>query len=137
MIAYTRPDGGVSVIAPTGEITISEVMRKDVPAGAADVQLLDSSDLPDYTFRNAWRTGPAKKIEIDLAGAKDIAHELRRIKRATELAPLDIEASIPAKAQEAEARRQVVRDKYAAIQAQIDGCSTPDQLKAIISMESL
>jgi hypothetical protein len=71
-------------------------------------------------------------IRINLDKAKAIAHDRRRIARAREFAPLDTEATIPAKAAAAEAKRQVIRDKYDAVQAQIDACTAPDALKSIV-----
>lgn len=69
-------------------------------------------------------------IKIDIEKAKVIAHEARRARRAEEFAPLDVEATIPAKVAEAEVKRQHVRDKYAAMQAAIDAAVTPDEIKA-------
>jgi hypothetical protein len=53
-IIYPTDDGGVAVLIPTGEIEITEVARKDVPAGVA-YKIVDVADIPsDRTFRNAW-----------------------------------------------------------------------------------
>ena len=71
-------------------------------------------------------------ITVDMTKAKEIAHEKRRAARAEEFAPLDIKATIPAEATEAEAARQVVRDKYATIQTNIDSAADVDALKAIV-----
>lgn len=71
-------------------------------------------------------------IRINIDKAKDIAHDVRRAKRAQEFAPLDIKATIPAEAAAAEAARQEVRVRYAAMQQQIDAAQSPDELKAII-----
>jgi hypothetical protein len=72
-------------------------------------------------------------IRINLAKAKEIAHGVRRAKRAAEFAPLDIQATIPAMATQAEAARQAIRDKYAEMQTEIDAAATPDELKSIIA----
>ena len=69
-------------------------------------------------------------ITIDMTKAKEIAHNKRREARSTEFAPLDIKATIPSEATAAEAARQVIRDKYAAMQTDIDSASTVDELKA-------
>lgn len=73
-------------------------------------------------------------ITVNIDKAKNIAHEIRRAERAKEFAPLDIEATIPAKANEAEAQRQVIRDKYAAMQNQIDVATTPDEIKQVLGV---
>lgn len=72
-------------------------------------------------------------IQVDILKAKEIAHEKRREARATELAPLDIQVTIPAVAEQAEAKRQEIRDKYDAIQTQIDEANSVDVLKSIIT----
>ena len=72
-------------------------------------------------------------ITINIDKAKAIAHERRRAKRAAEFAPLDVEATIHAKAASAEAARQAIRDKYAQIQADIDAATTVDKLKTVMA----
>jgi hypothetical protein len=71
-------------------------------------------------------------ITINIAKAKNIAHDARRTARSAEFAPLDIKATIPSEATAAEAARQVIRDKYAAMQTAIDAASTVDQIKAVM-----
>ena len=48
-----------------------------------------------------------------------------------------MQATIPAKAVEAEAARQVIRDKYDAMQVEIDGATSVDNLKEVIEREAL
>ena len=69
-------------------------------------------------------------ITVNINKAKSIAHDKRREARASEFAPLDIKATIPAEAASAEAARQAIRDKYAAMQTQIEAASTVDEIKA-------
>lgn len=71
-------------------------------------------------------------INININKAKDISHDIRRAKRTAEFAPLDIKATIPSEAVAAEAARQVVREKYAAIQVEIDAASNISELKLIV-----
>jgi hypothetical protein len=71
-------------------------------------------------------------IKVDITKAKDIAHAKRRAVRSAEFAPLDIKATIPAEAIEAETQRQAVRDKYAVIQNDIDAAADVDALKTIV-----
>ena len=71
-------------------------------------------------------------IVINIDKAKNIAHDLRRSKREEEFAPYDavIMKQIPGNsAAEAEAARQSIRDKYAAMQTEIDDASTPEEIK--------
>lgn len=71
-------------------------------------------------------------IVINVTKAKEIAHDKRRAARAVEFAPLDLKATIPSEAAQAEAARQAVRDKYTAIQADIDAAADIDALKTIV-----
>jgi hypothetical protein len=70
-------------------------------------------------------------ITVNLNKAKTIVHDIRRAKRTSEFAPLDIKATIPSEAVAAEAARQAIRDKYAAIQTEIDSAPGIDELKLI------
>ena len=71
-------------------------------------------------------------IVINIDKAKNIAHDLRRMKRAEEFVPLDIKATIPSEATAAEAARQEVRDRYAAMQVEINAASTPEEIKVAL-----
>ena len=45
---------GISVIHPTGELSVEETALKDVPSGVK-YKIIDASDLPqERDFRNAW-----------------------------------------------------------------------------------
>jgi hypothetical protein len=76
-------------------------------------------------------------IRVNMDKAKAIGHEMRRAKREEEFAPLDtvIMKQIPGKeAQAAESERQAIRDKYAAVQADIEVAKTPDEIKAALGI---
>jgi hypothetical protein len=72
-------------------------------------------------------------ININIDKAKNIAHNYRRAARAEEFKPLDevIAKQIPsADTQAVEVARQEIRNKYAAMQTQIDAAGTVDEIKA-------
>jgi hypothetical protein len=71
-------------------------------------------------------------ISINIDKAKAICHEKRRAARTAEFAPLDVRATISSEATAAEAARQAVREKYAAVQTQIDAASDVAALKTIV-----
>ena len=73
-------------------------------------------------------------IVINVTKAKAIGHDMRRAARAKEFAPYDeaIAKQIPGQAEGAEAARQAIREKYAAIQTAIDAAATPDEIKAAL-----
>ena len=105
-----------------------------MPAGVTHAVVPVESIPWGSEFRNAW-TLKGKAIEHDMTKVKAIAHDRRRAARAEEFAPLDdiISKRIPGTtAEEAEASRQRIRDKYAKQQAVIDAAATPDEIKAAL-----
>jgi hypothetical protein len=75
-------------------------------------------------------------IIIDVTKAKAIGHDMRRVARAEEFKPYDeaIAKQIPGAVDGAEAARQAIRDKYAAIQTSINAAATPDEIKAALGI---
>ena len=73
-------------------------------------------------------------IKIDMTKAKAISHDARRAARAAEFEPFDnaIAKQIPGQMDGAEAERQKIREKYAALQTQMDAAQTPEQLKSLM-----
>lgn len=134
-IIYTQANGTIAVIIPTGELSIEEVAAKDVPEGIA-FEIVTDDDIPsDRTFRNAWVMGDCC-IVYDIDRCKAIGHSSRRAARNIEFAPLDnvIMKQIPGNdAIEAEASRQLIRDKYHNIQEAIDAAETPDEIKTALA----
>jgi hypothetical protein len=59
---------------------------------------------------------------------------MRRAARTEEFKPYDdaIAKQIPGQVEGAEAARQAIRDKYAAIQTNIDAATTPEEIKAAL-----
>jgi hypothetical protein len=74
-------------------------------------------------------------ITINMSKAKAIGHDMRRAARAQEFQPLDeqIMKQIPGTdVQAIEAERQVIRDKYAAMQSQIDAAGSLEEIKTAL-----
>jgi hypothetical protein len=71
-------------------------------------------------------------ITINIDKAKTIVHDKRRAARAAEFAPLDVKATIPNESHAAEITRQAIREKYAAIQVNIESASDVQELKSIV-----
>lgn len=133
-IIFQNESGGVSVIIPTGELSIEEVAAKDVPKNVAYEIVEDDAIPADRFFRNAWVANGAA-VEVDLDQAKAIGHDIRRTQRAEEFKPFDevIMKQIPgADSAAAEQARKDIRFKYALIQESIDLAKTPDQIKAAL-----
>ena len=131
-IIFTNPDGGVSVVHPTGEVPINELPAK---LGLTDYEIVDDEVIPtDRTFRNAWVKSGATVAE-DLPKSKEIAHERRRAARAEEFKPHDevIMKQIPgADATAAENARAAIRTKYATMQDEIEAATTTAEIKTAL-----
>jgi hypothetical protein len=136
-IIYPTPEGGVAVIIPSGELPIEEVAAKDVPEGVP-YEIVSVDEIPtDRTFRGAWVLGDCC-VEHDIDRCKAIGHDIRRSKRAEEFAPHDevIAKQIPGvDAAAAEEARQEIRDKYAAIQEEIDAAQSLTEIKVALGLE--
>lgn len=131
-IIFTRPeDGGLSIIIPAPGVA-QEDAAKAVPRGVA-FEVVPAHSVPiDRTFRDAWELNGSAVVH-NLEKSKAIAHDLRRAARALEFAPLDVKVTIPEYAVEAEEGRQTIRDKYDAIQADIDAATTVQQLRTAVT----
>lgn len=76
-------------------------------------------------------------INVNIDKAKAIAHDIRRAARAEEFKPLDevIMKQIPnTDVQAVEAERQSIRDKYAAMQADIESATSADEIKSALGI---
>ena len=71
-------------------------------------------------------------IKVDMEKAKNIAHTKRRTARTEEFKPLDIEVTIPMFSEQAEQKRQEVRERYAEAQIEIDQAANPDELTTVL-----
>lgn len=132
-IIWTNPDGAVSVLVPAPGVP-DAVWMKDVPADAVNPIAAIVEDLPtDRLFRSAWKVDGRKCVECPVK-AKAVAHDLRRALREREFAPHDaaVAKAIPGMAEAAESERANIRLKYEAVQADLDNCSSPDELRAIL-----
>ena len=90
-IVYTRPDGGVSIVIPTGDIPFSAVLIKDVPDDATDITVVDDTTLIEgREFRNAWRQSGGV-ISVDMPLARDIHAERMGAAHVAEIARLKVE----------------------------------------------
>jgi len=75
-------------------------------------------------------------ITVNIDKAKEIAHDVRRIRRSKEFQPLDekIAKQIPGvDAAALEAERQAIRDRYERIQVQIETAETPEEISFALS----
>ena len=114
---------GVSVVIPTGELSIEEVQAKDCPQGT----VIDDSTLPSRDFRNAWELVDGA-VAVNFAKAQDLTKAKLRAERTPLLEAQDVafqralENSSDTSAIVAEKQR--LRD----ITNQVDTATTLDEL---------
>lgn len=138
LIFQNEETGVAAVVVPAPGVDIEAEKAKLIQRGAipADCETVDETDIPsDRFFRNAWfhdKTAAPQKVGLDLVKCQGIGHDIRRTKRAEKFAPLDIEATIPAQANAAEAARQAVRDQDAQLQIDIDAATDPAVIKQLV-----
>lgn len=137
LIIYTNPDGGVSVVFPTSELPIEEVLARDLPPGVSP-ELIEADALPsDRLFRAAW-VQLGKAVVEDLERARTVAHGIRRSRRAAAFAPHDaaIARRLPGLDEAAvEAKRGEIRAWDSRIQDAIDQATSVDDLRAALAVK--
>ena len=126
-------------------LTTAQIAAKDVPAGVK-YEIIDADKFEEYRDVGIGSTAltltgaitsydfDTKQCTYDLNRAKKIAHRKRRNRRYIQFAAHDavISTAIPGTADAAEASRVVIRSTYAAMQTEIDACSTVDEVYAIL-----
>ncbi len=90
VIIYTNAKGGVSVCIPTGEMSIEEVLAKDIPQGV-QCFVVEKSALPneDDDFFDAWEQTNGV-VSVNIEKAREITKNRLRAQRAPLLAEQDI-----------------------------------------------
>lgn len=79
---------GVAIITPTGELSIEEVAKKDVPTGVP-YRIVNDDEVPsDRTFRNAWTD--SNGIKVDMPKATEITKDRLRAERTPLLEAQDV-----------------------------------------------
>lgn len=139
-IVYTRPDGGMSVVAPVikkGK-TIDEAIERclnngrSIPPDAIDIKVIATADMPtDRTYRNAWKQG-VSGVEVDMPKARIIHTEKLLEAQVVKLKEIDREELAGANVT---AERVTVRGFQAGLKTQIDAATTPEDLKAVWPVE--
>lgn len=135
-VIYVRQDepDKLGVLIPFNcGLTIEEIANKDLPSGTL-FAIVNKEEVPvDFDLMDAWEFNEGNTaVVVNLDKAKKIAHEVRRRARVVEMAPLDTKSTIPSESVAAEEARQVLRDKYAGLQADIDAATDANALKTIM-----
>jgi len=77
VIVYNGDDGYCNVVIPSQQCVLSDedIIAKDVPV--AEYAVIDHTELPSKTFRNAWKYNHSTSaVDVDLASAKEITTKL-------------------------------------------------------------
>jgi len=77
VIVYNGDDGYCNVVIPSTQCVLSDedIIAKDVPV--AEYAVIDHTELPTKTFRNAWKYNHSSStVDVDLASAKEITTKL-------------------------------------------------------------
>lgn len=104
-IVYERPDGGVSIVCPaprriaelmasgmTEDEAVAVIQAKDVPADAANVEVMDRTQIPaSREFRNAWEKPGAGAPTIGMPKAREIHAQRIAVALTGEIARLKME----------------------------------------------
>lgn len=129
IIIFTNERGGVSVCAPTGELSIEEVKAKDTPSNSI---IVEKSILPesDNDFFDAWEL-IGNEVLVNLSKAKEITKNRLRLERETLLQTQDIlfqrALETGADTTNIVAEKQRLRN----ITTLADACTTTAQLRAL------
>lgn len=131
VIIFQNDNGGVATCIPTGEISIEDVLEKDVPKGRGG-RIVENTELPfnDNDFYDAWEMDDTK-VWVNIEKAREITKNRLRMERAPLLAALDVqfqralEEGKPTTAIVAEKNR--LRD----ITTLADTCTTTAELRAL------
>ena len=77
---------GIAIITPTGELSLEDTAKKDVPAGVA-YTIVNDEDVPsDRTFRNAWNAD----LTVDFPKAQALTKDRLRADRKPLLEAQDV-----------------------------------------------
>ena len=117
---------GVSVVYPTGELSIEDVQAKDCPQGT----IIDDSTLPSRDFRNAWELVDGA-VAVNFVKAQDLTKARLRAEREPLLAAQDVafQRALESNANTSAivAEKQRLRD----ITKLVDIANTVEELKAL------
>lgn len=142
-IAYTKPDGGLSVMIPVfntfGEaegFTEADAEQRawdTLPKDAIEPRFVTDADIPtDRTFRNAWKND----LTVDMVKAREIHKDHLRRLRKPKMEALDVEFMRAVERGDAVAQAAIAAKKQALRDVTIDprimSAATPEELKAVM-----
>lgn len=143
-IVVERPDGGVSIIRPTGgrhegeadDAYLDRLRRAAVP-DAVSWRVIDDSEIPqDRYFRDAWAPGDAAEPVRVPRDRAEAVHRARLLERAAEKRERWIRARMEALAVEDNPRAaktaKALRDLRSVDRVDLTTCSSLDDIKRCV-----
>lgn len=112
VITYQTPEG-LAVVYPTGEIPLEEVIAREVPEGVSHA-VINSEELPDRYFREAWEYHGPTGAKVNIEKAKEVQRNVWRRMREKKFAVLDLEVMKAVERGDAK-RRNALADKKQAL----------------------
>jgi hypothetical protein len=130
-IIYTT-ETGVCVIHPTGELSLEDVLAKDIPIQyLSTARIVDKKEIPtDRTFRNAWEIKNEKIVE-NIGKAKEIHKDRLRADRVSLLEEQDV---LYMQALEKKADTKAIVDeknRLRDITKEVDKCKNTAEIRSI------
>lgn len=133
-VIWTNQDGTVSVLIPAPGVP-DAAWLKDIPADAINPTATTVEAMPpDRLFRAAWKVSGKLCLECPVK-SKEVAHEIRRARRAEKFAPHDqiIARQLPGLTKSAEAERERIRKDDADFQKKLDAARSSKELRALLT----
>lgn len=124
-------DGNLYLLTGCPGLSDDDMMLA-VPSDAQNIETHTELTVPeDAIFMSTWQLQGSTIVE-DLTASKEVAHEIRRTIRDREFIPWDRKVTIPPEAANAEAQRELIREKYAQIQTDIDIATDMATLRTVV-----
>lgn len=131
VIVFTNQNGGVSVCTPTGEISIEDVQKKDIPSGVQSF-IVASNNLPlqDEDFFDAWEQSNGV-VTVNLEKARVITKDRLRRLREPLLAAQDVAFQRALEAGQSTVEIVAEKQRLRDLPLLADSCTTLEQLRAL------
>lgn len=110
-IVYINPDNSITIIVPAPSADVDNIVKTQVPEGAA-YRIVNVSEIPfrdDY--RVSWKVDQNFKIYHDLAVAREVHKDRIRKLRVSKLEALDIKYQRADEDGDLELKKAIVADK--------------------------
>lgn len=131
VIIFQGDNGNVCVCIPTGELSIEEVLEKDVPKGRGG-RIVENTELPfnDNDMFDSWEMDDTK-VWVNIDKAKEITRNRLRMERAPLLTALDVQ--FQRALEEGTSTTAIVAEKNRLrdITGLADTCKTTAELRAL------